>query len=160
MVLKPLLVVVVGVTSMSNKGYTLIELMVVLIVIGILAAVAAPSFALQIKKNRITSHANQLQSTFKYARSEAAKREKQIDLIAADGKWTVQVNETKEVLSVFEPTHSSISVTNLSTLIISATGATTEMDLTVTDGDSETDDYLLCIYVSGQSKLSTETTCS
>lgn len=144
---------------LKNQGYTLMELLVVLVLIGILAAVAAPSFALQIKKNRITSHANQLQSTFKFARSEAAKREEQVDLVVVDGKnWEVKVGS--ETLTVFEPSHGSITITGLQDLSISATGSTTSTSLTVTDGDSDTDDYLLCIYISGQSNLSTEASCS
>lgn len=147
--------------SKIAKGYTLMEVLVILALIAILAVVAAPSFELMIKKNRITSHANQLQSLFKFARSEAAKREKGIDLIAgSDNSWSVQLAETGEVLSFFTPSHESISITSVTTVSISATGSTTAGELLVSDNDEDTDDYTLCIYMSGQSNLITEGVCS
>lgn len=142
------------------RGYTLMEMIVVLGMVAILAAIATPSFSKQVKQARLTSNANQLHSVFKFARSEAAKREKQVKLvaIAADSQWTVKVGS--EVLSVFKPTHQSISVDTLADLDISVTGSTASTSFTISDGDSSTDDYLLCIYISGQSQLSKGGACS
>ena len=55
-------------------GFTAIELMVVVSIVAILAALAGPSFTLLIENWRVRESAEQLQSTLHYARSEAIKR--------------------------------------------------------------------------------------
>ena len=131
------------------RGFTLIELIIVTVIISILAMVAIPSFVQQIKQNRITTNINKLHSTYKFARSEAAKRDRTIDLDETSGIWQVKLED--EVLFTFSPSHSSISVTGLADLTIQATGDTSSADYLITDGDISTTDYRLCIYVSGQS---------
>ena len=55
-------------------GFTAIELMVVVSIVAILAALAGPSFTPLIENWRVRESAEQLQSTLHYARSEAIKR--------------------------------------------------------------------------------------
>lgn len=147
-----------------QAGYTLVEMIVVLALVGVLAAVAIPSFAQQIKQARVTSHANQLQSVFKFARSEAAKRSEKIDLIASNQTWTVKM-DNDEVLSVFTPSHDAITITGLTSLVISDTGSASNLtanpqQFTIAGEDNSTDTYYLCVYISGQSKLSKGVACS
>lgn len=59
-------------------GFTAIELMVVVSIVAILAALAAPSFTPLIEKWRVRESAEQLQTTLYYARSEAIKRGGQV----------------------------------------------------------------------------------
>ena len=131
------------------KGFTLIELIIVTVIISILAMVAIPSFVQQVKQNRITSNTNKLHSTYKFARSEAAKRDRVINLDETSGIWQVKLED--EVLFTFSPSHSSISVAGLADQTIQVTGDTTSANYLITDGDTSTTDYRLCIYVSGQS---------
>ena len=56
-----------------SSGFTIIEMMVVVTVIGVLAALAAPSFTQMIINNRIASEANGLVGDLALARSEALK---------------------------------------------------------------------------------------
>lgn len=58
----------------AQLGFTAIELMVVVSIVAILAALAAPSFTPLIERWRVRSAAEDLTSTVYYARSEAIKR--------------------------------------------------------------------------------------
>lgn len=57
-----------------SKGFTLIEIMVVVAIMAILLALAAPSFTTMIESWRVKQTAESLRSTLYYARSEAIKR--------------------------------------------------------------------------------------
>lgn len=56
-----------------NAGFTLVELMVVLVVAAILAGVVAPGFQEMIRNNRITADVNHFVAAAYLARSEALK---------------------------------------------------------------------------------------
>ena len=62
----------------AQHGFTAIELMVVVSIVAILAALAGPSFTPLIENWRVRESAEQLQSTLYYARSEAIKRGGQV----------------------------------------------------------------------------------
>jgi len=64
------------------------ELMIVLVVMGILAALAAPSFSDMIKSQRIKSMASDLNASLTLARSEAVKRNKLVTMAPVTaGAW-------------------------------------------------------------------------
>lgn len=69
-----------------QRGFTVIELMVVVAIVAILAALAAPSFTPLIERWRVRDAAEGLTSTLYYARSEAIKRGGGI-AIDATGGW-------------------------------------------------------------------------
>lgn len=56
------------------RGYTLLELLVVIIIIGVVSAIAFPNFQGMINGNRLTGAANELVTSFQIARSEAIRR--------------------------------------------------------------------------------------
>ncbi len=72
-------------TKFKVDGFSLIELMVVIAIVGILIAVAAPSFQSIIMKNKVQAAASEFQSALALARSEAIKR-------GGDARITVVAN--------------------------------------------------------------------
>jgi type IV fimbrial biogenesis protein FimT len=61
-----------------ERAFTLMELMIVVALIAILAAMAAPSFNEIIKNNRLTSQVNDFIASINLARSEAIKRNQNV----------------------------------------------------------------------------------
>ena len=58
----------------SQRGFTLLELMITITVLGILLGLAVPSFREAIQNNRIVSQNNEFITALNYARSEAIRR--------------------------------------------------------------------------------------
>jgi len=67
-------------------GFTLLELMVVMAVLGVLLTTAVPSFKESMDRNAVTAAANNLLSSILLARSEAVKRETTVT-VAKDSTW-------------------------------------------------------------------------
>jgi type IV fimbrial biogenesis protein FimT len=65
-------------------GFGLIELIVVISIVAILAAIALPSFAYSIRNNRVGTQNNDLLSAFNLARNEAITRGRGVSICAAD----------------------------------------------------------------------------
>lgn len=71
----------------TMRGFTLLELMMVLAITGVLLAWGVPSFQQMLASNRLVTNANNLVYTFQLARSEAIARGRSIDIVAATGGW-------------------------------------------------------------------------
>ena len=74
-----------------QKGFTLIEAMVVVALVAILATLALPSFTTLIANQRVTSAAHELQTLLQYARAEGVYKRTQSTVTAADQKWQAKV---------------------------------------------------------------------
>lgn len=79
----------------KNNGYTLIELLATVAILGILMAVALPNFQDTIESNVTNSQAKLFMTTLNLARSEAIKRGTNVGICPSDdgvdctaGSWT------------------------------------------------------------------------
>ncbi|MEM8500594.1 MAG: GspH/FimT family pseudopilin [Pseudomonadota bacterium] len=76
-----------------QHGLTLLELMIVLIMVSILAALAGPSFTGSINRSQVNGMRDGLASAFQFARSEALKRKGPVtacssaDQATCSGNW-------------------------------------------------------------------------
>ncbi len=73
-----------------QSGISLLETMAVLTILGILTAVAMPSFRDLVKNNRIASQANNLIASLHYARGETVTRgvSVRVEPVVAGTDWT------------------------------------------------------------------------
>lgn len=115
----------------AQTGLTLIELMTALTVLGVLLAMAVPSFREFTRSNRVTAVHNDLLTAFSVARSEALKRATPVSVCASTtgatcttaanwkNGWIVfvdagtagTVNTGDEVLQVWPPINTDTALT-------------------------------------------------
>jgi len=69
------------------RGFTLVEMMITVAVLGILVAIAVPSFRNTIERNQVVTASNDLLSSLLVARSEAVKQERRINIKKYSGNW-------------------------------------------------------------------------
>lgn len=67
-----------------SSGFTLLELLTAIVVLGVLLAVGVPSFTETIRNNRTAAQTNELVTGLNIARGEAVKRSLPVTVCAAD----------------------------------------------------------------------------
>ena len=72
-------------TRKQSSGFTLIELMVTVALVGVVAAFAIPSFTTMIANSRLVSTSNDIVGALNYARSEAVKAGRRVIVNPTDG---------------------------------------------------------------------------
>lgn len=112
------------------RGFTLLELMVTIAVVAILATVGVPGFRDLIQNNRVTTQTNEIVNALAFARTEAIKRGRAVEVDIVDGNpgWsaTVAFAETDgEVLRVFDRTRSGILIDGPVKITFAPTGSAT-----------------------------------
>lgn len=77
--------------KINHQGFTLLEFLVVVAIMGITLAIGLPSFQSFINNNRLTSSANDMVTALNYARSEAIKQTQTIgvSINMSAGTWEV-----------------------------------------------------------------------
>ena len=72
----------------AQAGFTLLDLLTTIVVLGILLSVGIPSFATIMRNNRIAASTNELVTALTYARSEAMKRGDVVTTCSSDDEDT------------------------------------------------------------------------
>ncbi len=104
------------------KGFTLMELMVVLAILSILAAVGAPAFQSTINRNAQITGVNVIIAGVSNARTAAATRRRQVVLMPnANNDWSTGVqtrldNTVGEVISVADFADSGVTISSTAAL--------------------------------------------
>ncbi len=84
----------------TSRGFTLIELMVVIALIAIIAGIAVPNYQSSMQNTRETSARNSLIGALQLARSEAVTRRLTVTVTTVGSTWVV--NDGTEDIRVIE----------------------------------------------------------
>ncbi len=144
----------------NMRGFTLVELMVVITIIAILAVLATPSITQAMANRRIRLAAFELQSSIAQARSYAATNNRQVEWWPAyTGGWNVAMGSRTSSISL--PNSSDVSKTaladaKLSWYVVMAGYATGTSALAI--ADSTTNLYPVQVSLSDKTTITMTTT--
>ena len=102
-----------GEEPMINKlrGFSLVELMVVIAVLAIILGIAVPSFVDVLRSNQVRAQANELVGLLTYARSEAIKRRTDVDVdFTVPSNWVAAVSADNTDLRVINGSNTNLTL--------------------------------------------------
>ena len=83
--------------KLRMRGFSLIEMMIVVVIVAILTLVAMPSFAEWLQNSRTRSVADSLQNGIRYAQTEAARLSRLTTVATVGATWTVTYTQLPTV---------------------------------------------------------------
>jgi len=149
----------------TQRGFTIIELMITILLLGVMLTLAVPSFSSIFKQNRLAAQTNALLSSLNYARGQTINQNQTVNVqpIAAgtnwSGGWKVRVNGTD--IQFFEGVENASLISSAATITYQSDGSLTaagNITLTLTPTDCPTGDSdvrVVTITLSGQSTSAT-----
>ncbi|PCJ17803.1 MAG: hypothetical protein COB04_08060 [Gammaproteobacteria bacterium] len=156
----------------NKSGFTLIEMMVILAIIGVLTAFGGRSFIDSIAKNRITTQVNEFVVTLQVARSEAVKRGATVNIIATLGDvttdewgegWRIETLDG-ETLRVWESLKGNLtldSIGGISQFAISSQGTMDNTDtLELCDATANTPGSQITLTITARTRIQSGINCT
>lgn len=106
------------------KGFTLIELMIVIALIAVIASFAVPQFGRMIESNRVISTTNSIVGLINFSRSEAIRRGERVTVTAQNDTLATTLTSDNSVIRQIEEAEGNISITDAA-ITFRANGLTT-----------------------------------
>jgi len=140
--------------SHMRRGFTLIELMIIIALVAIVAAIAVPNFNQFINKSRAQSLNNEMLALVQYARTTAVEQKTFMRVCKESGRWTVKKTcaDSSEVLRRLDiPSGSTVNpvVTSVTEILFRYNGTSTDTTLLTCQGADHANGYTIDVKASG-----------
>ena len=107
-----------------TKGFTLIELAIAILIVGVLATIAVPSFSEFIRRSRVRSAADSVLGAMQLARGEAVSRNERVTFTLGAGTGQSSWSVTDSGGAVIQQSRASGEGADVVSVAVTPTGAT------------------------------------
>lgn len=147
----------------GERGFTLVELIVVVVIAGILATLAAPSFTQLIENQRAKNAATDIYVALTRARSEALRLNQNVTMAPVSSNWSAGWQITDSGGGVLESHEAirSLTVAGPASITYKSSGRTTstaDMLFTIT-GQFPDSTHYVCVDLSGRPAIGSSSSC-